>query len=135
MIKENQRLIRTRDANDELTCIVCPIGCRLTVEKNSDGSIAVSGNRCKRGAAYANEEFQDPRRVVTGTCAIARANASRLPVRSSSGVPIDDLASFLKAMYELRLTAPVSRGELLATDLGNTGIDLIATMTAEASHE
>ena len=134
MIKENQRLIRARDTDDEMTCIVCPIGCRMTVDRTADGSVEVSGNRCKRGAAYAHEEFQDPRRVVTGNCAISGAQSSRLPVRSSNGVPIDDLAPFLKAMYEIRLSAPVNRGDLLASDLGSTGIDLIATMTAEESH-
>ena len=135
MIKENQRLIRARDTEDELTCIVCPIGCRMTVDRTADGEIEVSGNRCKRGVAYAREEFQDPRRVVTGTCSVSGADSTRLPVRSSNGVPIDDLAPFLKSMYELRLTAPVRRGALVASDLGGTGIDLIATMTAEETHE
>ena len=135
MIKENQRLIRARDTEDELTCIVCPIGCRLTVNRTADGEIEVSGNRCKRGVAYAREEFLDPRRIVTGTCAISGAVSARLPVKSSNGVPIDDLAPFLKAMYEIRLSAPVKRGALIASDLGGTGIDLIATMTAGGSRE
>ncbi len=130
MIQENQRLVRARDTDDELTCIVCPIGCRMTVDRGGDGELNVSGNRCKRGAAYAEEEFRDPRRVVTGTCAISGALAARLPVRSSNGVPIDQLAAFLKAMYDLRLEAPVNRGQVLAENLGGTGIDLLATMTA-----
>ncbi len=104
------------------------------MDRTADGEIEVSGNQCKRGVAYAREEFQDPRRVVTGTCAISGADAARLPVKSSNGVPIDDLAPFLTAMYELRLNAPFKRGALIANDLGNTGIDLIATMTAEESH-
>lgn len=101
------------------------------MDRSENGEIAVSGNQCKRGIAYAREEFQDPRRVVTGTCAISGAEAARLPVKSSNGVPIDDLAPFLKAMYELRLNAPFTRGTLIASDLGGTGIHLIATMTAE----
>lgn len=131
MIRENQRLVRARDTDDELTCIVCPIGCRMTVEWAENGELKVSGNRCKRGAAYAEEEFRDPRRVVTGTCAIEGALAPRLPVRSGNGVPIDRLATFLKAMYDLRLSAPVERGEVLAENLGDTGISLVATMTAK----
>ena len=130
MIKENQRLVRARDTDDELTCIVCPIGCRMTVERMADGELKVSGNRCKRGAAYAEEEFRDPRRVVTGTCAISGALSPRLPVRSTNGVPIDKLAAFLKGMYDLRLAAPVERGEIVAEDLGGTGIGLQSTMTA-----
>jgi len=133
VILENQKLIRTRSADDELTCIVCPIGCRMSVERTG-ATIEVSGNRCKRGAAYAEEEFRDPRRVVTGTCAVSGADVPRLPVRSSESVPVDEIAPFLEAMYELRLSAPVHRGDLLATDLGGTGIDLLATMTLEEIH-
>ena len=105
------------------------------MDRPADGEIEVSGNQCKRGVAYAREEYLDPRRVVTGTCAFSGGDAARLPVKSSMGVPIDDLAPFLKAMYELRITAPVKRGALIAGDLGSTGIDLLATMTAEETHE
>ena len=129
MIAENQRLVRVRDTDDELTCIVCPIGCRLTATRADDGSLNVSGNRCKRGVAYAEEEFRDPRRMVTGTCAITSGIFFRLPVRSSETVPVDDIARFLNAMYEIVLTAPVKRGDLVATDLGGTGVDLVATMS------
>jgi CxxC motif-containing protein len=131
MIAENQRLVRVRDTDDELTCIVCPIGCRLTVNRNEDGSLEVSGNRCRRGAAYAEEEFRDPRRMVTGTCAIAGGDVYRLPVRSSESVPVDDIASFLNAMYRLVVDAPVSCGDVVATNVAETGIDLVATMTVE----
>jgi len=129
MIAENQRLVRVRDTDDELTCIVCPIGCRLKVDRNDDGGLEVSGNRCRRGVAYAEEEFSDPRRMVTGTCAVGGGVFYRLPVRSSESVPVDRIASFLNAMYRLVPDAPVRRGEVIATDLAGTGIDLIATMT------
>lgn len=133
MIQENQRLIRARGAEDELTCIVCPIGCRMKVTRTADGEISVTGNRCHRGEAYAREEFSDPRRVVTGTCAITGALIARLPARSSEGVPIDALARYLKAMYEIRVAAPVKRGAVIGRDVGGSGIDLIATMTVEDS--
>lgn len=129
MIKENQRLVRVRTTDKTLTCIVCPIGCELTVDRNEDGSLDVSGNRCNRGAAYAREEFNDPRRTITGTCAVDGGMSARIPVRSSGGVPVDKIPAFLVKMYELRPTAPVSVGAVLARDLADTGIDLIATMS------
>lgn len=131
MIAENQRLVRVRDTDDELTCIVCPIGCHLTVNRTEDGSLEVSGNRCKRGVAYAEEEFRDPRRMVTGTCAVTHGSFFRLPVRSSESVPVDQIPAFLNAMYELRVPAPVSRGDCVAENVADTGIDLVATMSVE----
>lgn len=131
MIAENQRLIKVRDRDDEMTCIVCPIGCRLTVHRRDDGSLDVSGNRCKRGAAYAEEEFRDPRRMVTGTVAVAGGRVHRLPVKSSASVPVNLIPKFLNAMYELRVSAPVERGTVLAEDLAGTSLNLIATMSVE----
>ncbi|MDR0316047.1 MAG: DUF1667 domain-containing protein, partial [Treponema sp.] len=63
----------------ELVCIVCPIGCSLRVEEGpaaTDGlpAISVSGNRCPRGAAYAQEEIRAPKRMITATCAISGAD-------------------------------------------------------------
>ena len=52
-----------------LTCIVCPIGCQLTVEigpagpDDSYGDLSITGNRCPRGAVYAQEEIRAPKRV------------------------------------------------------------------------
>ena len=129
MIQEHQKLIRVRSAGDQLTCIVCPIGCAITVSRADDGALEVSGNKCKRGESYANEEFSDPRRVVTGTCAVTDGDWIRVPVKSSAGVAVDDVGTFLNAMYKLRIPAPVSRGDVLASDLGGTGVDLLATMT------
>lgn len=131
MIAENQRLVRVRDTDDELTCIVCPIGCRLTVERRADGSLEVSGNRCRRGEAYAREEFRDPRRTVTGTCAVADGDVPRLPVKSSQRVPVDEIPRFLNAMYELVVPAPVTCADVVASDVAGTGIDLVATMTVK----
>lgn len=129
MIQENQRLVRLRDNDSSLTCIVCPIGCQLEVEHAPDGSITIIGNRCKRGEAYAHEEFEDPRRVVTATCAIEDGETGRLPVRSTQGVPVASIAPFLASLYKLRPHAPISPGDVLATNVASTGIDLIATMS------
>lgn len=37
-----------------IICIVCPKGCRLTVDENT---LAVTGNGCPRGAEYGKNEL------------------------------------------------------------------------------
>ena len=44
----------------ELTCIVCPRGCRLTIDDN----LNVTGNSCPRGAQYAKDEMTNPKRMI-----------------------------------------------------------------------
>lgn len=75
-----------------LTCIVCPIGCHLTV----DESRTVSGNHCHRGAEFAKTETTNPTRVVTTTIAIEGAIYRRLPVVSSAPVPKSKVMTLLR---------------------------------------
>ena len=42
----------------ELTCIVCPKGCRLKVDEENNW--AVTGNSCPRGAEYGKAECTAP---------------------------------------------------------------------------
>ena len=49
----------------ELTCIGCPMGCRLTAEFNGTEVTEVTGNGCAVGARYAREELTNPKRMVT----------------------------------------------------------------------
>ena len=49
-----------------LTCIMCPLGCQLTVLKDGD-NITVTGNNCKRGEVFGKEEVTCPMRIVTSS--------------------------------------------------------------------
>jgi CxxC motif-containing protein len=134
----------------ELTCIVCPIGCRLTVDDAADGELHVAGNRCPRGAAYAAEEIRAPKRVVTATCRLGVAGACadgevggetelrrrvrrrglceprRLPVKSSAPCPKERISELLADIYSASATPPVKRGDVLISDWKGTGIDVVA---------
>jgi len=124
----------------ELTCIVCPIGCSLSVKEGpvSEGlsSLTVTGNRCNRGAAYAEEEIRAPKRVVTATCGIA-LNAEelgsrgltaprRIPVKSSVPCPKEKILELLEDIYSLKLSLPVKAGDRLIADWKGSGIDVVA---------
>ena len=116
--------------SQELTCITCPIGCRLVVERRAEGELSVSGNRCPRGAAYAREELLAPKRTVTATCrAVANEGtlARRIPVRTTAPFPKERVGELLSAIYALEQPLPVERGRVLIRDALGLGIDVIAT--------
>ena len=46
----------------EMTCIRCPMGCRLTVTKDGD-QYTVTGNTCRRGEEYGIQDMSCPMRV------------------------------------------------------------------------
>ena len=128
----------------ELTCITCPMGCRLVVERGSGGAtegggggLSVSGNRCPRGAAYAREELLSPKRTVTATCrAVAGPGSSRafatprrIPCRTTAPFPKERVDELLEAIYALEERLPVPRGRVLIRDALGLGIDVVATRT------
>jgi CxxC motif-containing protein len=132
-----------------LTCIVCPIGCRLSVSSagaeacgavapQAAGTLTVTGNRCPRGAAYAQEEIRAPKRVVTATCAIDPASlpsgpdgyaVHRVPVKTSVPCPKEQIPALLRDMYALKVTLPVQSGDTILPGWRGTGIDVVAVRT------
>ena len=66
----------------ELVCIVCPRGCRMQLAEE-DGRLTVTGNGCKRGAAFAESEWRDPRRTVCTTVRTAFPSVIPKPVKAS----------------------------------------------------
>ncbi len=118
----------------ELTCIVCPLGCRLTATEEANGEIRTVGNRCPRGAAYAEEEIRAPKRMVTATCRLTAelgGAVRRVPVRGTVPCPREYVDELLADIYGLRIAPPVARGAVLIQDWKGRGIDVIATRTVE----
>ncbi|MGE5553120.1 MAG: DUF1667 domain-containing protein [Betaproteobacteria bacterium] len=116
------------DQTQRFTCIVCPLGCPLTVTKPSGGApVEVSGNRCRRGLEYGRTEASDPRRVLTTTITLAGAGLRRLPVKTAAPIPKNLLPAAAEALRQVRATAPVRVGEVILPDLLGTGVPVVAT--------
>jgi CxxC motif-containing protein len=136
----------------DLTCIVCPIGCSLSVEESAAGSggpaeLIIKGNKCPRGGAYAQEEIRAPKRTVTATCAIAcgedgsACNEShaqnslsalrRIPVKTSSPCPREKIPALLADIYQTKVQLPVKAGDALISNWKGEGIDVVATRTLQ----
>ena len=110
----------------EITCINCPVGCRLTVELENGQVVSVTGNTCPRGAVYAKQECVDPLRMVTAVVPVA---GSKAPVSCKTRTPIPKklIAECMKQLAALELTAPVQAGSVILADVCGTGVDVIAT--------
>jgi CxxC motif-containing protein len=110
----------------DLVCIVCPMGCRLTLEAEA-GGWRVEGSTCERGRAYAVQETTAPVRTLTSTVRIEGGRLPRLPVRTSAPVPKAKLAACMGVIDRVTARSPVAMGEVLVHDLLGTGADLVAS--------
>ena len=110
-----------------LICITCPKGCHLTVDEGND--YAVTGNSCPRGAEYARNELLHPVRMITSTVRVQGAAISRLPVKTDKPLPKEKMFDCMQLINTLNVQAPVKVGQLLAANILDTDVNIVATKT------
>ncbi len=113
-----------------LTCIECPVGCLVTVERQGDKIVSVTGNSCPRGKAYAKNEVICPRRIITST--VRLEDGRMLPVKTDRGVKKSEIFQVMEKINGLCVPLPVKIGDVLYAQIAE-GCDLVAT--AEAKKE
>jgi len=110
----------------QLTCIVCPIGCRVSAD-NRDGEFIFSGNRCPRGAEFARVELTAPARSLTTTVRTVFPEAPVLPVRTNGEVPKKIIPALMRELSTALVTERIGIGGTVIRDILGTGCDIIAT--------
>ena len=114
-----------------LTCILCPNGCEITVEHENGAISACSGNQCPNGRDYAQQELQDPRRMLTTSVLVSGGDRPLVSVRLTKPIPRELMFPAMEQIKTLCLTAPVEPGTVLLENLFGTGSDLITTGRVE----
>lgn len=109
----------------EVTCIVCPMGCRIEV-KTGDGKISVTGQGCRRGEVYAQTEMTAPKRMITGVVSV-KGRREMLPVKSAAAIPKDKIFVAMDEIRTIQVHAPVRIGQIIMENLAGTGVMLVAT--------
>jgi CxxC motif-containing protein len=111
---------------DRLTCVLCPIGCELKVDRAA-GGLDVRGNQCDKGPDFAAEEILRPRRNLATSVPLIGTTSQMVSVRLSAPVPRDMIFPILAEIAKLRPEPPVQRGQVLIYNVLETGVDVIAT--------
>ncbi len=112
----------------DIVCIVCPLGCKLTVEKDGD-SYKVNGNSCKRGQDYAIEELTDPKRMLTSTVKVKSKDHVRLAVHTSGPIPKEKIFDAMQVINSTMACAPLKMGDVVIKNILDTGVDVCASRT------
>lgn len=110
-----------------MNCIMCPLGCEMTVTIEDGKVTDVKGNTCPRGPKYAHDEVTAPKRMLTSTVAVEGGLLPLLPVVSASVLPkerILDCAAYLRGVT---VKAPVKTGDIIVKDILGLGVDIIAS--------
>ena len=113
----------------ELVCIVCPIGCRLTIEIKGEGEISVTGNRCPKGDIYGREEMLSPKRVVTAVVRTDSRTFPYIPVRTDKPLPRALIPELIEDLARQTVRLPAVRGAVLIEDYRGSGVNVVTTRT------
>ena len=110
-----------------ITCINCPVGCRMTVTLNEAGEVlSVAGNTCPRGDRYARQECTLPLRMITAVIP-AENSETPLSVKTAQPVPKRLIFDVMEALNKVKVSAPVTPGQVILPNVCDTGVDIIAT--------
>ena len=115
----------------KITCIICPIGCKINVKTDGSFCEILSGNKCKRGVEYARYETLDPKRMLTTSVLVNNGDWPLVSVKSSKPVPKDKIFSILKEIQKTKIDAPITMGQIIINNVANTGINIVATKTVK----
>ena len=112
----------------ELTCVVCPAGCKISVELDESGKITeMSGYTCARGKKYAESEVTAPVRTLTSTVVLLTGEGKKmLPVRTDKPIPKESLFEAMRIVRKIRVASPVKMGDIIAENFIEDGTNLIA---------
>lgn len=105
----------------EITCIVCPIGCRILIENEE-----ISNYKCKRGLKYAIDELKNPKRMLTTTVKAVGLSKRRVAVRIDKEIPKERIFDVLREIKKIKINKKVKRGEILLENILNLGVNLIS---------
>ncbi len=122
----NNQLLSRCNMVRTLICLVCPRGCRLTIDKEGK----ITGNQCARGIPYAKQELSNPKRTVSYALKIAGSNV-RVPVKTDKPIAkslIEPLSEYLKD-FEAKL--PIKFHDVLIKNVLDTDVNIIATKSFE----
>ncbi len=110
-----------------IPCIVCPVGCMITVTEKMGEVMEVTGNTCDRGDAYARAEVTAPVRTITSLVRVEGGSRPVVAVKTAQAVPKDKIEKCMEEIKAITVKAPVAIGDVIIRDVAGTGVDVVAT--------
>jgi len=123
--------MNNNNATKEITCIICPIGCKILVKTDKKNCKIVGGNRCKKGIDYAKNEATNPQRILTTSVAVENGGWPLVSVKTSQPVPKEKIFHILEEIKKMSVKAPIKNGDIIIKNILSTGADVVATKTVK----
>ena len=110
-----------------IRCIICPTGCEIQAKENQKGDIVFEGYTCKRGLEYAEQEFYEPKRILTTTIRVEDGFLPLIPVRTDKPILKDRLREALNVIARTVVKSPIKMGDVLIENILELNSNVIAS--------
>jgi CxxC motif-containing protein len=111
----------------KITCIICPIGCEVTVHHEKGMISNIEGHQCKKGIEYVKEELFDPKRTLTTTMMIKDGELPLVSVKTHKPIPKDKMFKVMDCISQIEVDAPIEIGDVLVKNVLDLDADMVAT--------
>ena len=105
----------------EITCIVCPRGCRMTADIQAE-RITVTGHSCSRGEKHAVAEILHPVRSLTSIVRVSNRRDTMVSVKSEAPVPKEEMFAIMERIHATTVEAPIQIGDVILDNICGTRI-------------
>ncbi|WP_051280803.1 FAD-dependent oxidoreductase [Anaerovorax odorimutans] len=125
----NQLNKNLQDKEKQITCILCPTGCQISICKTSSSgdSYEITDFGCHKGEAFALEEYTNPQRTVTTSVKLNGGIRPLLPVRTDKPISKKLIPEVIAIARKFSCDAPISPGKVLIKNIAGSDADLISS--------
>jgi CxxC motif-containing protein len=118
---------------EEVTCIMCPLGCSVEVQIDGQEVSVKKGCRCKEGMKFVKMEAIFPGRILTTTMRTDSSDFPLLPVRSNKEISKEKLLDCVRKISQQNISIPVVLGQTVVENILGSGVDIIACRSIPGS--
>ncbi|MBO5746394.1 MAG: DUF1667 domain-containing protein [Clostridia bacterium] len=104
-----------------LTCIICPRGCSLTVTVDGENT-KVSGHGCPKGEKYGIDECVNPVRTVTSIIRVDNREDTMVSVKTADPIPKGMIFELMEIIRATKVSAPVYIGDVIIENVFGTSV-------------
>lgn len=111
----------------DVTCIVCPLGCRIRVAYSEDAIHSIKDYQCEKGKDYAVAEVFNPKRSLATTLTVINGELPLVSVKTSEPVPKQRMFDIMDTIAAIKVDAPVAMGDILIEQVLGLDVNIVAT--------
>ncbi|MFH1079774.1 MAG: DUF1667 domain-containing protein [Pseudomonadota bacterium] len=118
----------------ELTCVICPNGCRLQADIREGEQLIVTditGNMCDKGTEWARQEIVNPMRTIASNILVEQGDFPLVSVRTDAPISLKNIFDVMKEIKAARRRAPVKIGDRIIEKVAGLACNIIATRNVQ----